>query len=96
MTEKKTSKIVIEGITKEGKQFRPSDWAERMSGALSSFKGQRIHYDPRLVPMTNPDGNKCVLLDPALEESNPGLYQSIIEFAKKNQLNICDQPETDT
>ena len=96
MAEEKTSKIIIEGITKEGKKFRPSDWAERMSGALSSFQGKRIHYDPRLVPMTNKNGNKCVLLDPALKESNPGLYQSIIGFAEKNELNICGQPETDT
>jgi hypothetical protein len=95
MSDNKTPKIVIEGITKEGKKFRPSDWAERMSGALSSFKGKRIHYDPRLVPMTNQDGNKCVLLDPDLKESNPGLYQSILEFAKKNELNICGQPSTE-
>ena len=30
--------IIIEGITAQGKAFRPSDWAERVSGSLASFK----------------------------------------------------------
>ena len=36
--DKKPKKIIIEGVTTEGKKFRPSDWAERMSGSLSTFK----------------------------------------------------------
>lgn len=36
--------IIIEGITDQGKTFRPSDWAERMSGSLASFKNSRIRY----------------------------------------------------
>ncbi|MEM1243570.1 MAG: DUF3579 domain-containing protein, partial [Pseudomonadota bacterium] len=31
MVDKK--KIIIEGLTQAGKKFRPSDWAERMSGS---------------------------------------------------------------
>lgn len=95
MRNDKHSKIVIEGVTKDGKRFRPSDWAERMSGALSTFKKSRIHYDPRLVPMRNENGNKCVLLDSELKETNPTLYASILEFAEKNQLNICGQSTTE-
>lgn len=86
-------KIVIEGITAQGKVFRPSDWAERMSGTLASFKNRRIQYSPLLQPTVNQEGYKCVVLDPKLKESSPELYQSILEFAKSNHLNICQEQE---
>lgn len=96
MSEKdKKKKIVIEGITKEGKQFRPSDWAERMSGKLATFRNSRISYSPMLEPSTNPEGLKCVVLDPALKQSNPELYHSILQFAKFNNLKICDQNDNE-
>ena len=87
-------KIVIEGVTPEGKAFRPSDWAERMSGSMASFKNSRIHYSPLLQPSVNHEGYKCVLLDPKLKESSPQIYQSILDFARANQLNICDEEES--
>lgn len=90
MTDNSKKKIRIEGITESGEQFRPSDWAERMSGSLSTFKNHRIVYSPMLQPAVK-EGNKCVMLDPALKESNPELYQSILNFAKANKLKICDE-----
>jgi hypothetical protein len=95
MKKKHNQPIVIKGITPEGKAFRPSDWAERMSGALASFKNSRIHYSPLLQPSVNNEGYKCVLLDPKLKESSPQIYQSILDFAKANQLNICDENESE-
>ena len=92
--EKKDKKIVIEGITESGEKFRPSDWAERMSGKLSTFEKRRIHYSPLLQP-TIKDGHKCVVLDPKLQESNPALFESIMKFAKSNKLKICDIEEPD-
>lgn len=89
--EKKT--IIIEGITDQGKTFRPSDWAERMSGSLASFKNCRIRYSPLLRPSVNSDGYQCVLLDTRLKESSPLLYQSILDFAKANNLRICGEEE---
>ena len=83
-------KIIIEGVTEEGEEFRPSDWAERMSGGLSTFRNRRIYYSPLLQPMYK-EGYKCVMLDPALKESNPELYNSILEFAKANNLKICKE-----
>lgn len=85
-------KIIIEGITESGETFRPSDWAERMSGALSSFRNHRMVYSPLLQPSVK-DGNKCVMLDPSLKESDPALYQSILDFAKTNKLKICGEEE---
>lgn len=93
-------KICIIGVTPSGDSFRPSNWAERMSEKLSTFAKHRLHYSPLLQPGTR-NGNKCILLDPALKKSNPKLYQSILDFAETNQLQICKEsqsmaePETD-
>lgn len=94
MTEPKSKKIVIEGVTSQGKTFRPSDWAERMSGTMATFKNSRIHYSPLLQPSVNHEGYKCVVLDPKLKESSPEVYQSILDFAKDNNLKICDDEES--
>jgi len=91
---KPKKKIIIEGVTEKGEKFRPSDWAERMSGRLSTFHNRRIYYSPLLQPMYK-DGYKCVVLDPALKKSNPDLYQSILTFAKNNHLNICKENSND-
>lgn len=93
MADHKDKKIIIEGVTMQGKEFRPSDWAERMSGALASFKNSRIQYSPLLQPSINNEGFKCVLLDPKLKDSSPQLYQSILDFAEANQLKICGEKE---
>ena len=89
---KKDKKIIIEGVTESGQKFRPSDWAERMSGSLSTFRNRRIIYSPMLQPVYK-DGFNCVALDPELEHTNPELYKSILEFAKKNNLRICGEDE---
>jgi len=39
------------------------------------------------------DGYKCVMLDQSLKESNPELYQSIMQFAEENKLKICKESE---
>jgi hypothetical protein len=91
MTDRKP-KIIIEGVTESGETFRPSDWAERMSGNLSTFERHRIKYSPLLQPSTK-NGHRCVVLDPKLKESNPTLYQSILQFAKSNQLKICREDD---
>ncbi|MFW0073063.1 MAG: DUF3579 domain-containing protein [Coxiella-like endosymbiont] len=83
-------KIIIEGVTESGETFRPSDWAERMSGTLSTFHKHRIHYSPMLQPSVK-DGHKCVVIDPYLKQSNPELYKSIIKFARANNLRICNE-----
>ena len=90
MDDNNSEKIIIEGITEAGETFRPSNWAERMSGKLSTFKNHRIRYSPLLQPMMK-EGHKCVLIDKKLKDSNPKLYESIFEFARTNKLKICDE-----
>lgn len=88
--EESTPKIIIEGVTQGGETFRPSDWAERMSEKLSTFNKRRIHYSPMLQPAMK-GGHKCVVLDPNLKQSNPALYDSIMQFSKDNNLKICKE-----
>ena len=84
---KNSNKLIIEGINSEtGEKFRPGDWAERMSGALSTFRNRRIIYSPNLRPAVNKSGNKCMIVDDQLKKTNPILYNEIIEFAEKNNL----------
>tara|TARA_A100001015_G_scaffold318582_1_gene438895 strand:+ start:4287 stop:4601 length:315 start_codon:yes stop_codon:yes gene_type:complete len=87
-------KIIIEGKTKAGKTFRPSNWAERMSGKLSTLHKQRVRYSPMLKPITQ-NGTRCVAIDPKLESSNPELFASLMQFAKANSLPIC-KPNQDS
>jgi len=59
-------KIVIEGVTEDGKRFRPSDWIERISGNLSTFgNDRRIRYSRYLQPQIL-QGQKCLVIDPEL------------------------------
>ncbi len=81
----KQTKIVIEGVTDTGQRFRPGDWAERMSGSLSTFRNRRIIYSPLLRPAVK-NGNKCIIVDDELQDRHPALYDQILEFAKKNKL----------
>jgi len=78
---------VVIGQTKEGKKFRPSDWAERMCGSLCTFRNRRIYYSPLLRPAIR-EGIKCVIIDDTLVEKQPGIHKQIIDFAKTNQLTI--------
>lgn len=85
------NKIIIEGVTRNGRKFRPSDWAERMSGALSTFgRDHRIHYSPLLKPLTI-NGVKCVAVDPRLEKEYPEMYAYIMGWANNNELKVYSE-----
>ena len=87
------STIIIQGQTKEGRKFRPSDWAERMSGVLSTFgKDQRIHYSSMLQPLSI-NGVKCVALDQSMKNEHPELFSHIMDFAEMNSLNVIESAE---
>ena len=92
MKDKKVTqtKIIIEGITEEGETFRPSTWAECVSEKLSTFSKRRIKYSPLLQPSVK-EGRQCIILDPLLKDSNPALYDSVMNFAKSNHLKICGE-----
>ena len=76
----KKSKLIIEGVNSStGLKFRPQDWADRMSGSLATFRNRRIIYSPLLRPAVNKSGNKCVIVDDELKETNPSLYKNLLD-----------------
>jgi len=82
--------FIIEGVTLEGKPFRPSDWAERLCGVMSAFGGDhRMQYSPYVHPVTSA-GVRCVVVDIRLEELEPMAYRFLLGFAKENELKTRD------
>jgi len=85
--------VVIHGTTNKGKIFRPSDWAERLCGILSSFtKDNRLSYSNWVRPMLV-DNVRCVAVDKKLEEDNPQMFRFLMDFAADNDLRIIDCKE---
>ncbi len=81
--------IVIQGLTSEGRTFRPSDWAERLSGVLASFTAQKLAYHAYVRPMML-DGIRCVAIDKKLEKIDPRAFQFLLDFAQDNDLRVVD------
>lgn len=82
--------IIIEGITPDGRKFRPSNWAQRMCGVLSTFQNQRIFYSPLLRPSSR-NGCPCIIMDNSLETEHPELYAHILAFAQENGLKVAEE-----
>lgn len=81
-------KLVIRGVTEEGKKLRPSDWIERISSTLASFgNDHRLVYSTGVAPCMI-DGEKCLVVARNLNEINPEAYDYVMNFAKSNQLCI--------
>lgn len=86
----KTCAIIIEGVTEDGKAFRPSDWIERISGSFSTFgSDRRVRYSPYLQPEMR-EGRKRLIVDPRLREADAMGFEFLIEFARANRLRIRD------
>jgi hypothetical protein len=82
--------FVIQGVTRDGNPFRPSDWAERLCGVMSAFGGDhRMQYSPFVHPITA-NGVRCVVVDVRLEEIEPMAYRFLLAFAKDNELQVRD------
>ena len=97
------SEVFIQGITRDGRTFRPSDWAERLAGVMSSFRpggaqpGSHLSYSPWCIP-TVIDGVKCVIVHSDLRAHEPMAWDFVMNFAKDNDLQVgeaCLLPERD-
>ena len=96
--------FIIQGITKDGRVFRPSDWAERLAGAMSCFRpgaagkagiSSFIGYSPYCVP-TSVGDVKAVIVNEALKEIEPMAWDFVANFARDNDLQmgeVCVLPE---
>ena len=88
MPDAQAAELVIQGITHDGRAFRPGDWAERLSRIMAAFGGDhRMQYSPFVYPvMVN--GVRCVVVDRRLEEIEPRAYRFLVNFAKDNELRV--------
>lgn len=98
MTPKDTTPIIKEffilGVTSSGKQFRPSDWSERLCGAMSCFRkegGRNAHlqYSPYVRPILL-NGIRSVVVSEELRQIEPLAYHFVVDFAKDNDLQVVD------
>jgi hypothetical protein len=92
-----TRQFTIQGVTQDGRTFRPSDWAERLAGAMSCFRpggvqggiGAFIGYSPYCVPRTV-NNVKCVIVDEALKGVEPMAWDFVMNFARDNGLKVVE------
>ena len=82
--------IVIQGMTLDGKPFRPSDWAERLCGVMAAFGGDHRMQDSPYVHPVTAAGLRCVVVDVRLEEIEPMAYRFLLSFAADNELRTRD------
>ena len=88
MTTPEPTTFIIVGLTKEGRKFRPSDWAERLCGVMSAFGAERkMKYSPYVGPGDH-NGQKAVFVDGRLSEIEPMAYRFMLNFAQDNDLQI--------
>ena len=90
MTIQESTTFIIVGLTREGRKFRPSDWAERLCGVMSAFGAERkMKYSPYVGP-GDYNGEKAVFVDGRLGEIEPMAYRFMLNFAQDNDLQIVD------
>ena len=79
----------IQGQTLDGRAFRPSDWAERLAGAMSCFRpggakggiGSFIGYSPYCVPRLI-NNVKNVIVDERQKAHQPKGRDIVKNFAR--------------
>ena len=95
MVSNNAKEVFIQGITQDGKTFRPSDWAERLAGVMSSFRpggqqpGSHLQYSPWCIP-TSIGTLKCVIVHSDLREYDVMAWDFCVNFAKDNDLQVSD------
>jgi hypothetical protein len=95
MVSNAAKEVFIQGVTQDGKAFRPSDWAERLAGVMSQFRpggavpGSHLSYSPWCIPTTM--GNvKCVVVHTDLRDHDVMAWDFLMNFARDNQLQVAE------
>ncbi|MDF1485015.1 DUF3579 domain-containing protein [Ramlibacter sp. H39-3-26] len=95
MVSNSAKEVFIQGLTCDGKTFRPSDWAERLAGVMSAFRpggarpGSHLSYSPWCIP-TTVHGVKCVIVHPDLRVHEPMAWDFVMNFARDNNLQVAE------
>jgi hypothetical protein len=98
MADTPPTEYFIQGITSNGRKFRPSDWSERLAGVMSCYgpgaKGPnaRLQYSHYVRPTLIGD-LKCVILDSRLRDIEPMAFDFVMNFAKDNDLLVTEACE---
>jgi hypothetical protein len=88
-------RVAILGLTRDGRAFRPSDWAERLAGAMSSFRppgavaARPIGYSPLCVPRLV-EGVRAVVVSEELRGVEPMAWDFVMNFARDNDLRLVE------
>ena len=91
--------LFIQGVTKDGKLFRPSDWAERLAGVMSPFRpggavaGSHLSYSQWCLPIsmqTQWGDVKCVVVHTDLRDDHAMAWDFVMNFAKDNELQVVE------
>lgn len=92
----KPRQIFIRGITRDGRVFRPSDWAERLAGLMSRYqpaglcrKEAHLGYSPYCVP-TMADGVRYLVVSESLRDIEPMAFDFLLNFARDNDLDVIE------
>ena len=95
MVSPSTKEVFIQGVTHDGKTFRPSDRAERLAGVMSQFRprgsrpGSPLSYSPWCIPTTL-NGVKCVVVHRDLQSHEPMAWDFVINFARDNNVQVAE------
>ena len=93
---------VIEGITDEGRTFRPSDWIERLIDTAGAFGPERrlnrkAYSGPErrqqqlaFLQAQMVAGRKCLIVDVRLRQANPAAFDFVLQFVRSNRLRCLE------
>ncbi len=90
----------IFGKTIDNKKFRPSDWAERFCGVLSSYRPKNpklsnsriLGYSPYAQPQLY-RGEKVVLINREIEKIEILAWKFVTNFIEDNQLVLEEKTQ---
>ncbi|MEW9585995.1 DUF3579 domain-containing protein [Paraburkholderia sp. DGU8] len=92
MTDDGIDHYLIRGVTSQRKQFRPGDWAERLTGVITLFVGERgtgIHIIcTRLAMPVIEQDLKCLRIAHELQRVCPAAFEFVMRFARDNDLAV--------
>ncbi|HLP99433.1 MAG TPA: DUF3579 domain-containing protein [Sideroxyarcus sp.] len=82
------AEFVIQGVTRDGAVFRPSNWGERLCDMLSTTGADgRVVYSSYLHP-TIIQGLHSVVVRFSLEKADPHGFELVRQFVTSNHLTV--------
>jgi hypothetical protein len=82
------AEFVVQGVSKDGEVFRPSNWADRLCDMLSTTgKDGRILYSSYLRPIMV-QGIHSVVVRFSLEKNDPHAFELLKQFVVSNHLIV--------